>query len=173
MNKIDHFCQIVLIRNAGSDDSNKVPASKRPKPRPVFTSGSKRADSTAAEQATPLRGKGVQRTLSLRGNISSPIVTTTPTGPGDVASLSISPGDSGEGLPQFVRSAWASQFLPTLYAYLGSLEKPWELAEPGSDEVQTIQMLVDLVYPQSGYKVQLNDKIYNMVCIFFLPFHLM
>jgi hypothetical protein len=93
-----------------------------------------------------------------------------PTGDVGSPSTSGSPGDSdaSQFLPKFARSAWVTRFLPTLYAYLGSLNKPWELSEPGSDEVQTIQMLIDIVYPQSGYKVQLNDKIYNMVCIYFL-----
>jgi hypothetical protein len=78
-----------------------------------------------------------------------------------------SSGDSEEGLPEFARSAWVSRFLPTLYAFLGSLERPWELSEQGSDDVKEIQKLINVVYPGSGYKVTLNDRIYSMVIVAF------
>ncbi|KAH9987755.1 hypothetical protein BJV74DRAFT_796436 [Russula compacta] len=43
------------------------------------------------------------------------------------------------------------------------LAKPWELSDPTeTDDVKTIQMLVDKVFPGSNYKVKLNDKIYAM-----------
>ncbi|KAH9959509.1 hypothetical protein BGW80DRAFT_1256435 [Lactifluus volemus] len=165
---LDRKNDTVLICDAGDDSDDKVtvPASKRPKPRPVLAFSSKPAGSTAAEQAKPLlaKARGIHRTLSLKGNLKTSVQVVAPTGDVGSPSTSGSPGDSdtSQFLPKFARSAWVTRFLPTLYAYLGSLNKPWELSEPGSDEVQTIQMLIDIVYPQSGYKVQLNDKIYNM-----------
>ncbi|KAH9976660.1 hypothetical protein BGW80DRAFT_1115985, partial [Lactifluus volemus] len=68
--------------------------------------------------------------------------------------------NSSKDLLQFAYEAWATKFLLTLYGYLGSLETPWEISVPGLNDVQTIQMLIDLVYPQSGYKAkdQINEK---------------
>ena len=70
-----------------------------------------------------------------------------------------------DNLSQFAHYAWASKFLPMLYAFLGSLKKSWELSDPKeTDNVKMIQMIVDFVYLHSNYKVKLNDKIYLMVC---------
>ena len=119
------------------------------KPTPIFS------------QAASVKPAISRYGLNTLGPTLTDAVNTTPTQAWtrDIPSS----GDSDNGLPEFTRSTWTSHFLLTLYAYLGSLEKPWELSKPGSDEVKVIQMLLDIVYPQSGYKVKLNDWIYAKV----------
>jgi hypothetical protein len=67
------------------------------------------------------------------------------------------------GLPEFAKVKWSSSFLPTLYACLGSASNPWKLYEDGSSMVDTIQCILNAVYPNSGYRVKLGDKIFSMV----------
>jgi hypothetical protein len=146
------FTQTVIISKASNDhEDNKSLAStpRHPKPRLVVSVGNKR-DNSRYDLTSP------RPTGFLSASVQSAI--------GDIPS-----GDpeDASGLPEFVRAAWKSKFLPTLYAYLGSLERPWDLSEGlgGSDDVKVIQMLIDIVYPQSGYKVKLNDRIFAMVCV--------
>lgn len=68
-----------------------------------------------------------------------------------------------DGLPDFVRAGWSTSFLPTLYCYLSAASNPWELYKKGANLVNTIQEIVDTVYPRSAYKVKLGDKIFTMV----------
>jgi hypothetical protein len=68
-----------------------------------------------------------------------------------------------DGLPVFTRAKWSTSFLPTLYACLGAASNPWKLYEDGSSMVDTIQDILDIVYPNSGYRVLLGDKIFSMV----------
>jgi hypothetical protein len=53
---------------------------------------------------------------------------------------------------------WSS----SLYACLGTAPNPWKLYENGSSIVETIQCITDLVYPCSGYRVRISDKIFSM-----------
>jgi hypothetical protein len=122
-----------------------------PKPRPIFSNKLSQAVQASASTS--------------RYGLNSPNLTT-PTH-WQATTDTPSSGDSREGLPEFARSAWVSRFLPTLYAFLGSLERPWELSEQGSDDVKEIQKLVNIVYPGSGYKVKLNDRIFSMVIVIF------
>ena len=64
------------------------------------------------------------------------------------------------GLPQFTRSSWSTIFLPTLYSRLGCATNPFVI---GADMVKVIQEVVDLVYPDSDYRVRVNDKIFTLV----------
>jgi hypothetical protein len=73
------------------------------------------------------------------------------------------PACETDGLPAFARVKWSTSFLPTLYACLGSSSSPWKLYEDGSSMVDTIQGILDMVYPNSGYRVKLGDKIFSMV----------
>lgn len=70
-----------------------------------------------------------------------------------------------DNLPAFARAKWSSSFLPTLYACLGTASNPWKIYENGSSIVDTIQGITDLVYPCSGYRVRIGDKIFSMVHI--------
>ncbi|KAJ6609899.1 hypothetical protein B0H10DRAFT_1812773, partial [Mycena sp. CBHHK59/15] len=60
-------------------------------------------------------------------------------------------------LPAFVQARWTSDYLPTLYAGIGSAEKPWEL--PGGD-IGFIQEVFDYVYPGSEYRVRSGCPVY-------------
>lgn len=70
-----------------------------------------------------------------------------------------------DGLPIFARAKWSTSFLPTLYARLGSASNPLKPYEEGSSMLDMIQGILDMVYPNSGYRVRIGDKIYSMVCI--------
>jgi hypothetical protein len=63
-------------------------------------------------------------------------------------------------LPEFVRATWSSRFLPTVYNCLACSLDPFVV---DIDLVKAIQEILDIVYPASGYKVRLNDKISSMV----------
>jgi hypothetical protein len=74
-----------------------------------------------------------------------------------------------DGLPAFAMAKWSTLFLPTLYACLGSATNPWKLYENGSSTLDAIQGILDLVYPDSGYRVKFGDKIFSMVRNFVSP----
>jgi len=78
----------------------------------------------------------------------------------DIVLLSTSDVD---GLPEFARAAWSTSFLPTLYDALACAPKPWDLPGDTSDMVKFIQGILDAVYPGTGYRVKLNDRIFSMV----------
>jgi hypothetical protein len=63
-------------------------------------------------------------------------------------------------LPEFARAAWSTSFLPTLYSRLACSNDPFVI---DLDLVTAIQEIVDIVYPNTTYKVRLNDKMYSMV----------
>jgi hypothetical protein len=65
----------------------------------------------------------------------------------------------------FARVKWSTSFLPTLYRRLGSAKNPWKPYKDGSSMLDMIQEILDMVYPNSGYRVRIGDKIYSMVCI--------
>ena len=77
--------------------------------------------------------------------------------------ISYAPTFETDGLPDFVRAGWSTSFLPTLYCYLSAAPNPWELYKKGANLVNTIQEILDTVYPRSAYKVKLGDKIFTMV----------
>ncbi|KAH9995455.1 hypothetical protein BJV74DRAFT_739415, partial [Russula compacta] len=57
---------------------------------------------------------------------------------------------------------WSTSFLPTLYRRLGSAKNPWKPYKDGSSMLDMIQEILDMVYPNSGYRVRIGDKIYSM-----------
>ena len=63
----------------------------------------------------------------------------------------------------FAKQKWCTFFLPTLYACLGSATNPWQLYEDGSTFLITLQVILEIVYPKSGFIITPNDKIYSMV----------
>jgi len=133
-----------------SDNEAEVMVVK-PRPKPI----------PCKQVATPVPASEVKvkKELKAVANVKgdSPISVTSNSNVTPTASLDNS-------LPQFARAIWNTDFLPTLYKYLGLLEKPWELSDPKeTDDLKTIQMLVDIVYLRSNYKVTINDRIYIMV----------
>ena len=153
------FIQIVEIMT-DSDSEDEVVAAK-PRPKPIPRNRQVAAPAPASEVAKPQQAKVKKESKAAKVKGDTPILPVVTSNSNVVPSTSASLDDN---LPQFARSAWSSEFLPTLYAFLGSLEKPWELSDPKeTDNVKTIQMLIDIVYPGSKYEVKLNDRIYLMV----------
>ena len=68
-----------------------------------------------------------------------------------------------DSLPIFARGKWGTSFLPTLYTCLGSASNPWKLYEEDSNFIETLQTILDIVYPDSGFIIVIGDKIYSMV----------
>ncbi|KAH9984631.1 hypothetical protein BJV74DRAFT_776087 [Russula compacta] len=60
----------------------------------------------------------------------------------------------------FARVKWSTSFLPTLYRRLGSAKNPWKPYKDGSSMLDMIQEILDMVYPNSGYRAKdrLNEK---------------
>jgi hypothetical protein len=67
------------------------------------------------------------------------------------------------GLPDFAMARWTTSFLPMLYSRLASALNPWEPYERDSSLVNVVQEIIDGVYPKSGYRVKLGDKIFIKV----------
>ncbi|KAH9993138.1 hypothetical protein BJV74DRAFT_795658 [Russula compacta] len=133
-----------------SDDEAEVMVTK-PRPKPVPYNKQVATPVPMSEVKVKKESKAIAK---VKGN--SPISVTS--------NSNATPSASLNSLPEFAHSAWDTEFLPTLYKYLGSLEKPWELSKPKeTDDVKTVQMILDIVYPCSNYKVTINDRIYIMV----------
>ena len=134
-----------------SDNEAEVVVIK-PRPKPVPCNKQVTAPVPTSEVKVKKESKAIAK---VKGN--SPILVTS--------NSNAMPSASLNGLPEFACSAWNTKFLPTLNKYLGSLKKPWELSKPKeTDNVKTVQMILDIVYPCSNYKVTINDRIYIMVC---------
>lgn len=56
-------------------------------------------------------------------------------------------------MPHFARPGWKTAFLPTAYAKLGSSTNPFQAFTKGPHVVKDLQVLVDLVYGDSGHKL--------------------
>ncbi|KAJ7454903.1 hypothetical protein B0H11DRAFT_2200469 [Mycena galericulata] len=63
------------------------------------------------------------------------------------------------GLPEFARAAWIPVYLPTLYHFAGTRDG-WEFCALGK-EVDVIQMIVNLVFVKTTYKVKKGCPIYT------------
>lgn len=73
-------------------------------------------------------------------------------------------GDPGVfSLPEFVRAAWVSRFLPTLYHRFGSCVDPWNTFSKGDDMLKIVQELINTVYPDNVYHARWGDKITYVV----------
>ena len=79
--------------------------------------------------------------------------------------VSIAEDSSLSGLPNFVLANWVNRFLPMLYHRFGSSEEPWKLFTKGTEMLSIIQELINVVYPNSKYRVKWGDKIFNAVQI--------
>ncbi len=73
-------------------------------------------------------------------------------------------------VPLFVVSDWVSRFLPTLYHVLFCAEKPFHDFSKGSGLVDTVQQVLDIVYPNHDYVVTADSKLYLNVQHFHYPF---
>lgn len=76
--------------------------------------------------------------------------------------------DSLKELPQFVQAEWTTRFLPTLYHCLFASDDPFSLFSKGPDLVNTVQKVLNLVYPGTKYKVVWGSKLcqlaYDRLC---------
>lgn len=71
-------------------------------------------------------------------------------------------GVTERGSPAFAREGWTTRFIPTLIHCLASASDPWDIGN-GSSMIVTIQGVIDVVYPGSGYQVKYGDKIHSKV----------
>jgi hypothetical protein len=159
--------------SAASKDNVKAKTSKvKPEPKvaisdsdssnqekPVQRSKPKRAAHTASTRSTAARPKGNAHAKPPKVKSEVPI---------SAASAGTTSRKDIDSLPDFDKARWVTSFLPTLYARLASALNPWRPYNVRSDLVDTVQEVVDFVYPGSGYEVKLGDKIYTMVSMFHL-----
>ena len=69
-------------------------------------------------------------------------------------------------LPHIMRQGgWRMQFLPTLYAYMGSSCLPWNVISPvnSTEAIKELQQITDACFPGSNYKVKWGDVICETV----------
>jgi hypothetical protein len=110
-------------------------------------------DNSRHHMATDSKAASINRHTGAKAKTSSASPpTSTQTGSGET-----------EGLPAFAKAKWTSCFLPTLYACLASATDPWQLYGEDSTFIITLQGILDIVYPKSGYNIEVGDKIYSMV----------
>jgi hypothetical protein len=153
-------CQLVDLATE-SDSGCNVGASKL-KPKRVqgrHSSNSFTGHSTESISVNSVHSKAARS----KGNAPAKPSKVKSEGPISGASVETAYRSDVEGLPGFARAQWTASFLPTLYGCLASASNPWELYERDSNLVDTIQEIVDVVYPNSGYRVKLGDKIFMMV----------
>lgn len=67
--------------------------------------------------------------------------------------------------PEFMKSAWNTVFLPTLYHRLGCSEKPFEDWCKGPDIVKNVQSVISLVWSGTDYQVKFRDEACDKVSI--------
>jgi len=76
----------------------------------------------------------------------------------DEKSLSI------DTLPGWAKSLWKSQFIPSLIDILRRESNPWDIEKRQDDSfIDTLQQIIDGVYPEASYMVQRNCKLFRMV----------
>ncbi|KIJ63555.1 hypothetical protein HYDPIDRAFT_40966 [Hydnomerulius pinastri MD-312] len=63
------------------------------------------------------------------------------------------------GLPEFIRKSWITVFLPTLYRRLGSYHQPFDLYKRDHLLLRTIQEVIDICFPTSGYRATGFDRL--------------
>ncbi|EDR12027.1 uncharacterized protein LACBIDRAFT_314143 [Laccaria bicolor S238N-H82] len=91
-------------------------------------------------------------------------------GPLDVAHSSpiLVSSDSLKELPHFVQAEWTTRFLPTLYHCLFASDDPFGPFSKGPNLVNTIQNVLNLLYPGNNYKVMCGSKLcqlaYDQLC---------
>ena len=156
---INNF-QLVVVISDGDDshDDNSHVTGSHIKPNVIYrrtnAAGKPGVAKSASAPSAPSKAK--TRPLKVKSEASfsaAPAIRAQP------SSSSL----EADGIPMFARAKWRTEFLSTLYARLGSASNPWQLYEKGSSMVETLQDIVDMVYPKSGYIVTLGDKIYSTV----------
>ena len=156
--------QLVLIVTTSESDSDEVnytsgnlktKSQSGPKPISRIASAGSMA-CTATSESKSVGPSKEKAPASLRKVKSESLDALT-------ENIPYAPTFETDGLPDFVRAGWSTSFLPTLYCYLSASPNPWELYKKGANLVNTIQEIVDTVYPRSAYKVKLGDKIFTMV----------
>jgi hypothetical protein len=129
----------------------------RVKPRPIFRANTATQPTTArSTSALSATSKAKAKSSKMKSETSFSSLSTDRIR--EIAVLVTT-----DGLPVFAKAKWSTSFLPTLYACLGAASNPWKLYKHGSNMVDTIQEILDIVYPNSGYRVLLGDKIFSMV----------
>ncbi|KAJ7102681.1 hypothetical protein C8R43DRAFT_1141157 [Mycena crocata] len=101
--------------------------------------------------------------LNLRDSSSSSIAPPMSTPIPVIQSAAAAGGGGGTRIPAYAQARWATEFLPTIGADLGTQGNQWEL--PGGD-LAFLQRNFNRVYPGSNYKItlgcpgkdQINDK---------------
>ncbi|KAH9038766.1 hypothetical protein EDB85DRAFT_1860278, partial [Lactarius pseudohatsudake] len=68
--------------------------------------------------------------------------------------------DDKDKVPSFILSDWSTRFLPTLYHILFCSERPFHDFSKGSGLVQTVQKVIDVIYPDHSYVVTVQSKLY-------------
>lgn len=90
-----------------------------------------------------------RRTATVEEDVMIPIMPTAGNSTrGSVSNLK---------LPDFMRAGWASALLPTLYDSLGRSRKPFEHYCKGPEVIKKLQAVVDVVWPETDYKVKWTD----------------
>lgn len=164
---------MLLVSSSESDSNNndgdnrdskktKTKSQARPKPiRHVVVAATLTSSTVTPTSAGASKRKALTNITGTKVKSEAPIVKmeSIPL----VPVLTLDNSVNSDGLPEFAKAGWATSFLPTLYAYLSAAPKPFEPYAKGSNLVATVQAIVDIVYPRSGYRVKLTDKIYTMV----------
>jgi hypothetical protein len=132
--------QLVLI------DSDSNPDSDTPLPE------SQKSTTVDPKEPKAPKAKSQQGTLIKATKASTEVLVVTPTA---------TESEDLSNLPEFTRAAWPTRFLPTLYTCLGCSHSPFVIS---LDMVQTIQDVLDYVYPDADYRVRAGDRFYKMVC---------
>jgi len=71
---------------------------------------------------------------------------------------------SVDTLPAWAKLLWKSQFIPSLIDILGRESNPWDIEKWQDDSfIDTLQQIVDGIYPEASYTVQKNCKVFCMV----------
>jgi hypothetical protein len=163
--KLITYFQLIVVSiddDVPKSGRGKPVAASRVKPRPIYRNrfAPSHAAGPASLETPDLKQDLKAKAKSLRTKCQAEfsLISTN--------SLSTIHGETDgpcDGLPEFAKERWPLHFLPTLYACLGSASDPWKLYKNGSSMVATIQDIVDVVYPNSGYRVRLGDRIFTMV----------
>ncbi|TFK17358.1 hypothetical protein FA15DRAFT_710890 [Coprinopsis marcescibilis] len=109
-----------------------------------------------------------QITTSTNANVfpSRPNASTTIAAVG--SKLPVPGNTRSDQLPPFVYvdNAWKARFLPTLTHVLFTSEEPFKGFASGTPKLREhLQLVVNAVYPDSDYRVQLaGDTVHNMAC---------
>ncbi|KII83567.1 hypothetical protein PLICRDRAFT_180340 [Plicaturopsis crispa FD-325 SS-3] len=138
---------------------SKPPASEDPTQLVQNPKSMRSKPSTKKLQTTNLLSSAPVHKRSPSTSIEPSEILSTPSTPS--TALNDGQSESVAHLPEFARAAWASAFLPTLYAFLAASETPWSPAGADGDLVPALQDIVNTVWPGTNYRVRYNDRIFK------------